>query len=294
MTLFYKERIETEMIELRGKDVVAAMKERMLEEIERLDGIVPKLAIIRVGEKPDDISYERGAIKRMATVGIECSSHVYPEVIGQEEFLREFQAINEDSDVDGILLLRPLPKHLDERMIENKIDPQKDVDGISPVNMAKVFAGDNTGFAPCTAEAVVEMLEYAKLPLAGKNVTVIGRSLVVGKPLAMLLLKKNCTVTICHTKTLDMKAICQKAEILIAAAGRAKMVDKSYVGQGAVLIDVGINMDENNKLCGDADFESISECASMATPVPGGVGTVTTSVLASHVVRSAAARKKGE
>lgn len=271
---------------LKGADVIAAMKQRMQKELEK-QSRTPKLAIIRVGERPDDMSYERGAKKRMQGIGIICESHVFPADISNEVFLKEFEIINTDSGVDGILVLRPLPAHLDEKRIEQMIDPAKDVDGISPINMAKVFAGDDSGFAPCTAQAVVEMLDFAGIELSGKRVAIIGRSLVVGKPLAMLLMKKNATVTVCHTKTVDMPTICREAEIVIAAAGRAKMIDQTYIGKDAIVIDVGINMDENNKLCGDVDLDSIQALASMATPVPGGVGTVTTSVLAQHVVQAA-------
>lgn len=271
---------------LKGADVIAAMKQRMQKELEK-QSRTPKLAIIRVGERPDDMSYERGAKKRMQGIGIICESHVFPADISNEAFLKEFEIINTDSGVDGILVLRPLPAHLDEKRIEQMIDPAKDVDGISPINMAKVFAGDDSGFAPCTAQAVVEMLDFAGIELSGKRVAIIGRSLVVGKPLAMLLMKKNATVTVCHTKTVDMPTICREAEIVIAAAGRAKMIDQTYIGKDAIVIDVGINMDENNKLCGDVDLDSIQTLASMATPVPGGVGTVTTSVLAQHVVQAA-------
>ena len=271
---------------LKGADVIAAMKQRMQKELEK-QSRTPKLAIIRVGERPDDMSYERGAKKRMQGIGIICESHVFPADISNEAFLKEFEIINTDSGVDGILVLRPLPAHLDEKRIEQMIDPAKDVDGISPINMAKVFAGDDSGFAPCTAQAVVEMLDFAGIELSGKRVAIIGRSLVVGKPLAMLLMKKNATVTVCHTKTVDMPTICREAEIVIAAAGRAKMIDQTYIGKDAIVIDVGINMDENNKLCGDVDLDSFQALASMATPVPGGVGTVTTSVLAQHVVQAA-------
>lgn len=271
---------------LKGADVVSAMNSSMKKELEA-SSYIPHLAIIRVGEKPDDISYERGAAKRMGTIGLRCDSYVFDESITNEAFAKEFQKINTDPDIDGILLLRPLPKHIDETAIEKMIDPAKDVDGISPYNMAKVFAGDESGFAPCTAEAVIEMLDYAGISLSGKRVTIVGRSLVVGKPLAMLCMKRNATVTVCHTKTVNMPNTCKQAEILIACAGRAKMLDSSYVGSDAVVIDVGINMDENNRLCGDVDFEAIQSAASMATPVPGGVGTVTTSVLARHVMQAA-------
>lgn len=271
---------------LKGADVVSAMNNAMKEEL-AASSYIPHLAIIRVGEKPDDMSYERGATKRMNTIGLRCDSYVFEESISNDDFVTEFQKINTDPDIDGILLLRPLPKHIDEAAIEKMIDPAKDIDGISPYNMAKVFAGDDTGFAPCTAEAVIEMLDYANISLSGKRVSIVGRSLVVGKPLAMLCMKRNATVTVCHTKTVNMPETCSQAEILIACAGRAKMLNSSFVGSDAVVIDVGINMDENNKLCGDVDFEDIQNTASMATPVPGGVGTVTTSVLAKHVMQAA-------
>lgn len=279
------------MVVLKGADVVAAMNEKMQEELQEFGNSIPHLAIVRVGERPDDIAYERGAVKRVTGIGLKCSNFVFPETISHEEFVSEFKKVNEDNEIDGILLLRPLPKQIDEKAIEALIDPEKDIDGISPINLAKVFAGDDTGYAPCTAEAVMEMLDYAKVDLTGKRVTVVGRSLVVGKPLSMLLIKKNATVTICHTRTKEMESTCKNAEILIAAAGKAKMVDVSYVGKDATVIDVGINMDENNKLCGDVDFETITETAAMATPVPGGVGTVTTSVLAKHLMKAARIRK---
>ena len=271
---------------LKGAAVIAAMKERMQQQLAQLPRI-PTLAIIRVGERPDDLSYERGAKKRMQGIGIACESYVFPADITNESFFEQFHAINTNPDIDGILVLRPLPKHLDEKLVENTIDPNKDVDGISPANMAKVFAGDDSGFAPCTAEAVMEMIDFAQIDLTGKRVSVIGRSLVVGKPLAMLLMKKNATVTVCHTRTVDMPNVCRNAEIVVAAAGKAKMVDEQYIGTNAIVIDVRINMDENNKLCGDVNLDTILDKASLATPVPGGVGTVTTSVLAQHVIRAA-------
>lgn len=272
---------------LKGTDVANAINEKLTAGLKELNGKIPKLAIIRVGERPDDMSYERGAVKKMEKAGFECETYVFDENIGNDEFQREFDKINKNPQIDGILLLRPLPKHLDEKAVENRINPQKDLDGISPVNMAKVFAGDESGFAPCTAEAVIEMLDYAGINLTGKKVTVVGRSLVIGKPAAMLLLKKNATVTVCHTKTANMKEECSNAEILVAAAGSAKMITADYVGKGAVVIDVGINIDENGKLCGDADTQNIADKASLATPVPGGVGSVTTSVLAKHLLQAA-------
>lgn len=275
------------MIALKGAEVSAAIREQVTERLAALDGFVPRLAIIRVGEKTDDMSYERGATKKMENFGLRVQSYVYPADISDEAFKAEFLKINEDPDVTGILLLRPLPKQICEKDIEQMIDPQKDLDGISPLNIAKVFAGDSTGFAPCTAEAVIEVLKANQIPIEGKRVTIVGRSMVVGKPLSMLMVKENGTVTICHTRTKDLKGTCRNAEILVAAAGRAKMLDREYVGQDAVVIDVGINVDENGKLCGDVDYESIQNVASMATPVPGGVGAVTTAVLAKHLVQAA-------
>lgn len=279
------------MQELRGINVANAINEKILEDVKGLKGAIPHLAIIRVGERPDDMSYERGATKKMDKLGFRVTSYVYPNEITNEKFQKEFDKINEDEDIDGILLLRPLPKHLDEKAIENKINQMKDLDGISPANLAKVFAGDDTGMAPCTAEAVVEMLDFAGVDLKGKKVTIIGRSLVIGKPVAMLLLKKNATITMTHTKTVDMPKTCSEAEVLVAAAGAARMVDESYVGEGAVVIDVGINVDSEGNLCGDVDYEAVKDKASIITPVPGGVGSVTTSVLAKHLLKGAFLRR---
>lgn len=277
---------------LKGAEVSAKIKEQAARMLEKLGGNVPKLAIVRVGERPDDMSYERGAIKKMEGFGLRVQSYVFPADISDQEFKEAFRNINQDEDVTGILLLRPLPKQICEADIERMIDPAKDLDGISPSNIAKVFAGDGTGFAPCTAEAVIEVLKANGIAISGKRVTIVGRSMVVGRPLSMLMLKENATVTICHTRTADLEGTCRSAEILVAAAGRAKMLDKRYVGQGAVVIDVGINVDENGKLCGDVDMDSISSAASMATPVPGGVGAVTTAVLAKHLLL-AAGQKSG-
>lgn len=272
---------------LKGAEVSAKIKEQVSQMMETLEGPAPRLAIIRVGEKPDDMSYERGAVKKMEKFGLDVKTYVFPEDIGDREFKEEFSKINSDPEVAGILLLRPLPKQIAETDIEKMIDPGKDLDGISPANIAKVFAGDKTGFAPCTAEAVIEVLKANDIGMTGKKVTIVGRSMVVGRPLSMLMLKENATVTICHTRTKDLEAECQRAEILVAAAGKAKMLDGSHVGHDAVVIDVGINVDENGNLCGDVDFESIEPKASMATPVPGGVGAVTTAVLAKHLVLAA-------
>lgn len=277
------------MLELRGKKVSDGIKEYVSKELETLT-FVPKLAIVRVGENPDDMSYERGATKKLKSFGLDVASYVFPQDISDEDFKKAFKDINEDDEVTGILLLRPLPHTINEKDIENMIDPKKDLDGISPINIAKVFAGDTTGFSPCTAEAVIEVLKAYDIELMGKRVTVIGRSMVVGKPVSMLLLKENATVTMTHTRTVDLKKTCSDAEIVIAAAGRAKMLNSDYCGQDAVMIDVGINVDENGKLCGDVDYATLDGKASAATPVPGGVGTITTAVLAKHLIQAAKMR----
>lgn len=277
------------MLELRGKKVSDGIKEYVSKELETLS-FVPKLAIVRVGENPDDMSYERGATKKLKSFGLDVASYVFPQDISDEAFKKAFKDINEDDEVTGILLLRPLPRTINEKDIENMIDPKKDLDGISPINIAKVFAGDTTGFSPCTAEAVIEVLKAYDIELTGKRVTVVGRSMVVGKPVSMLLLKENATVTMTHTRTVDLKKRCSDAEIVIAAAGRAKMLNSDYCGQDAVMIDVGINVDENGKLCGDVDYATLDGKASAATPVPGGVGTVTTAVLAKHLIQAAKMR----
>ena len=277
------------MLELRGKKVSDGIKEYVSKELETLS-FVPKLAIVRVGENPDDMSYERGATKKLKSFGLDVASYVFPQDISDEDFKKAFKDINEDDEVTGILLLRPLPRTINEKDIENMIDPKKDLDGISPINIAKVFAGDTTGFSPCTAEAVIEVLKAYDIELTGKRVTVVGRSMVVGKPVSMLLLKENATVTMTHTRTVDLKKTCSDAEIVVAAAGRAKMLNSDYCGQDAVMIDVGINVDENGKLCGDVDYSTLDGKASAATPVPGGVGTITTAVLAKHLIQAAKMR----
>lgn len=277
------------MLELRGKKVSDGIKEYVSKELETLS-FVPKLAIVRVGENPDDMSYERGATKKLKSFGLDVASYVFPQDISDEAFKKAFKDINEDDEVTGILLLRPLPRTINEKDIENMIDPKKDLDGISPINIAKVFAGDTSGFSPCTAEAVIEVLKAYDIELTGKRVTVVGRSMVVGKPVSMLLLKENATVTMTHTRTVNLKKTCSDAEIVIAAAGRAKMLNSDYCGQDAVMIDVGINVDDNGKLCGDVDYSTLDGKASAATPVPGGVGTITTAVLAKHLIQAAKMR----
>ena len=275
---------------LKGAASSARIKEEAASLLAAMEGPAPKLAIVRVGERPDDLSYERGATKKLESFGLRVQSFAYPADISHEEFMDAFAKINRDEDVAGILLLCPLPTQIDQKTVAAVIDPLKDLDGISPVNAAKVFTGDPEGFAPCTAEAVMEVLKTAGIGVRGKRVVIVGRSMVVGRPLSMLMLKEDATVTICHTKTADLRAVCKEADILAAAAGKARMLDESYIRDGAVVIDVGINVDENGALCGDVDFQSLEGKAAAATPVPGGVGTVTTAVLARHLLAAARAK----
>ena len=245
----------------------------------------PKMAFVRLGEEPGDLSYERAAIKRIEKIGAEWVLKAYPRDMEEEAFLREFKAVNEDPSIDGILLFRPLPKQIDERKAAALVRPEKDLDCMSDLSFAAVMKGTE-GFAPCTAEAVTAILHAYGIETEGKRVVVVGRSLVIGRPAAMLLLQENATVTICHSKTSDLQKVCREADILVAALGRAEKIDASYVKEGAIVVDVGIHVKEDGSLCGDCHAESVSERASMMTPVPGGVGTVTTAVLASHLVRA--------
>ena len=270
---------------LKGIEVARAINENIKEKL-AASGKVPNLAIVRIGARPDDLSYERGILKKMDTLGIGTKVYDFPEDIGNEDFLKAFEDINRDDDVHGILCFMPMPKQIDAKRVAEIIDPAKDMDGISPVNQAKIYAGDETGFAPCTAEAVIALLDHYDIDVAGKKVTVIGRSLVIGRPVAMMLMKKNATVTICHTRTKDVPAECKNADIIVAAAGVPKMVTKDYIPQGATVIDVGIHVDENGNMCGDVDYNAVADSCEAITPVPGGVGSVTTSILAAHVVRT--------
>lgn len=273
---------------IKGKPVADKISENLIKEVSELvkEGINPKLTIVRVGARGDDLAYERGALKRCETIGIQTEVLELKEDITEEEYINELTKLNNDKNVHGILCFRPLPKQLNEEEIKYVISPEKDVDSFSPINTAKVMEGDTTGFPPCTPTAVVEILKHYDVNLNGAKVAVLGRSMVVGKPAAMLLLNENATVTICHSRTKDLKEVTSEADVLVAAVGRAKMVKADFVKQGAVVIDVGINVDEEGKLCGDVDTNAVVEKASMITPVPAGVGSVTTSILAKHVVKA--------
>ena len=274
---------------LLGKEVTAALNERIKADAEALKakGVNPTLCIIRVGENESDISYERGATKRCETLGVACDKILLPEDVSQEELLATIDKVNKNDQIHGVLLFRPLPKHLDQSVIENALDPAKDVDCMTDGSMSGVFTGKNVGFPPCTPQACMEILDHYGIDCTGKKAVVVGRSLVVGKPAAMMLIKKNATVTVCHTRTVDMPSVVREADIVIVAAGRAGVVDDTYLRAGQVVIDVGINVNAEGKLCGDVDFEKAEPIVEAITPVPGGVGSVTTSVLVGHVVEAA-------
>ncbi len=274
---------------IKGKPVADAMTEALVLEVEALkkQNIHPKLKIVRVGAHESDLAYERGALKRMEKCGVDSEVLELPLDITQDDFIKELTAVNNDSSVNGILLFRPLPKQLDEEVIKHVISADKDIDCLNPQNVAKVMEGDKTGFPPCTPTACVEILKHYNVPLSGANVCVIGRSMVVGKPVAMLLLDENSTVTITHSRTVDLPKLAAKADIVIAAVGRANLVKKEWLKEGAVVIDVGINVDEEGNMFGDADTNDCLEVASMVTPVPAGVGSVTSTVLAKHVIKAA-------
>lgn len=273
---------------IKGKTVADVLKGKLKTEVEQLKikGACPKLAIIRVGANPDDLAYERGILKTMEFIGIRTQVNALPKNTNQKVFVNVLEEANTDSSVHGILIFRPLPSHLNSNIVKKVIAPEKDVDCFGYYNVAKVMEGDETGFAPCTPNAVMEILRHYEVDLRGKNAVVVGRSMVVGKPVSMLLLQENATVTICHSKTDDLKGIASKADVLVAGVGKAKMITPEYVKGGAVVIDVGINVDEHGRLSGDVDTDGCIHKASMITSVPGGVGSVTTSILAKHVVKA--------
>ena len=278
--------------QLLGKEVNEKLNARIIAECEALkaQGVNPTLGIVRCGERPDDLSYEKGATKRAEALGVAVEKFVLPEDISKEDLLKVIDEINANDKIHGVLMFRPLPKHLkaDQDEICNRLDPRKDVDGMTDGSNAGVFMGKQLGFAPCTPAACMEILDHYGINCTGKKAVVIGRSLVVGKPAAMMLMGKNATVTVCHTKTVDTPAVAREADILISAAGVLKSLTKEYVRPGQIVIDVSINWDEaKGGIAGDAVYDEVEPIVEAITPVPGGVGAVTTSVLIGHVVEAA-------
>lgn len=277
------------MRRLGGKEVADGIVQDLKIKVEELKGrgISPKLAILRVGERDDDLAYERGVLKRFESAGVEVEITALDAGVSQEELDETFDGINADPKVHGILVFRPLPKPLSDEHMRKTIDSGKDVDFMDIRNMEKVLAGVPDAAAPCTAEAVMSLIKHYNIETKGKKVTVVGRSLVIGKPVALLLTTANATVTVCHTKTLNMEEECRNADIIVACCGVAKMINASYVKEGQIVIDVGMNVDEGGNLCGDVDYDAVSEIAEAVTPVPGGVGSITTAILLKHVVDNA-------
>ena len=282
------DRLRTKKI-LRGLPVANALTEELYTRCKNLkaNGTVPKLAILRVGELDSSLTYEHSAMLRCAKIGIETKNLVLPEQCSQEELLAVINEINNDESIHACLMLRPLPSHLDEQSACEALLPEKDVDSITSASLNGVFIGTSMGFAPCTAQSCLEILDYYGFNPSGKNIVVIGRSLVIGRPVSMMLQARNATVTMCHTKTVGMAEICRNADILIVAAGHPNVVDENFVHPNQIVIDVGINIDSTGKLCGDVDFDRVMPNVKAITPVPGGVGTVTTAVLCKHVIEAA-------
>ena len=279
---------------LKGAPVVAAMNERNAALCEQLEakGITPTLAVVRVGEREDDLSYERGVIARCSKVGVEVKQFLLPADASQDDLLKVIAEVNAEDTIHGCLLFRPLPKQFNDRTVRAALAPEKDIDGITDDSLAGVFTNTDLGYAPCTAQACLEILKYYNIPLSGRRAVVVGRSLVVGKPAAMMLDRENATVTICNSRTQNLPAICKEADVVVVAMGKMGAVGADCLRECQTVVDVGIYVNEPGKLCGDVKFSEAEPVVDAITPVPGGVGTVTTSVLVGHVVQ-AAAKKAG-
>ncbi|MBQ2830585.1 MAG: bifunctional 5,10-methylenetetrahydrofolate dehydrogenase/5,10-methenyltetrahydrofolate cyclohydrolase [Oscillospiraceae bacterium] len=274
---------------LKGSQVAAAMSEELSRRAASLaaEDVRPTLAILRVGERADDIAYENAAVKRCLAVGVDVIQHHLPQNAPREKLLTEIDAAGKDSGIHGLLLLRPLADTDAEDAARAALSPEKDIDGMTAASLCGVFTGSSTAFPPCTAEACVTLLDHYGIPLAGRRVTVIGRSLVVGRPLSMLLLARDATVTVCHSKTADLAEACRSADIVVSAAGRARLLDRSFFRAGQVVVDVGMSTDADGSLCGDVCFDEVEPIVHAITPVPGGIGAMTTAVLARHVIIAA-------
>jgi len=274
---------------LSGRDVAESVTALLKEEVRKLKeaDIDPALAIIRAGERSDDIAYERSAVKRCEGIGISVKKYILDKDASSDELLSVISDVNKDANIHGVLLFQPLPDHIDEAAVRKALLPEKDVDGITEGSMAGVYSGSRIGFPPCTAQACMEILDYYGIDVTGKKAVVIGRSTVVGKPAALMLIKKNATVTICHSKTEDIAPVCRDADLLIAAVGKARAVGSGCFNENQIVIDVGINVGDDGRISGDVDFIRAEPIVRAITPVPGGVGAVTTCVLAKHVIEAA-------
>lgn len=274
---------------LSGTEVAEALDEKLRERVRRLEekGEHPTLAIIRAGDKVEDISYEKGTVKRAETVGVAVNRYTFAGDVREEMLINCIRHLNEDEDTHGVVICRPLPEHIDDNRVRKALRAEKDVDGITDQSMAGVYTGTDLGYPPCTPRACIAMLEHYGIEVEGKKVVVVGRSLVVGRALAMMLLDRDATPIICHRKTEEMKELCRSADILLVSAGQAEMIDGEYLSAGQIVVDVGINRKSDGKLCGDVDFEAACDIVEAITPVPGGVGKVTTGLLMNHVIDAA-------
>ncbi len=274
---------------LKGGVVAKGIKEEIKKDVEELKAknINPSVAIVRLGENPDDISYEKSIIKNCDKLGIEAKVVTEKEDASTEELVSLIEELNANKDIHGILVFRPLPKQINEDVIRNTIDPNKDIDCMHPLNLERVCDGKLDKFVPCTPKSALEILKHYETPLEGANAVIINRSMVVGKPLAMMLLTENATVTICHSRTKNLNEITKNADIVVTALGRAKFFSEDYFNEDSVVIDVGMSLDDDGKISGDVDFENVSEKVKAITPALGGVGSVTTSLLLSHVIKGA-------
>lgn len=276
---------------LTGKEVTLEIETDIIRRVSTLNekGVFPTLAIVRVGSNPSDMAYENSAVKKAEKLGIKVEKYIAEEEIEEEDLISVIDSINDNDGIHGVLLFRPLPKHIDENRVRNVLSPEKDLDGITDSALAGVFSGRKVGFPPCTAGAAMEILKYYDCTLKGKRAVVIGRSMVIGRPVAMMLMAENATVTICHTGTEkeDLKAYCKNADIIISSAGHINTLTEDMVSSGQIIIDVGINFNNEGKMTGDVDFANVSGIVEKITPVPGGVGSVTTTLLMKHLIIAA-------
>ncbi|GKV64568.1 MULTISPECIES: bifunctional methylenetetrahydrofolate dehydrogenase/methenyltetrahydrofolate cyclohydrolase FolD [unclassified Sporosarcina] len=276
-----------------GKAIGQEIRNELKEQVASLvkQGCQPGLAVILVGENPASQTYVKNKEKSSIEAGMKSELIKMPDTVSEEELLNEVEKLNQDDSIDGILVQLPLPKHIDENKVIRAISPEKDVDGFHPMNVGKMLIGQET-FLPCTPYGIMQLLERSGIEIAGKHAVIIGRSNIVGKPMGQLLLQKDATVTYCHSRTKDLKHFTKQADILIVAIGIAKFITGDYIKEGAVVIDVGMNRDENGKLCGDVDYESAEQTAGAITPVPGGVGPMTITMLLKNTVESAEKKLK--
>jgi methylenetetrahydrofolate dehydrogenase (NADP+)/methenyltetrahydrofolate cyclohydrolase len=274
---------------LNCKEVNSYLIKKLTKRCSNLEeeGITPTAAFVRIGSKRDDIAYQNSIMRTCNTVGVSAVLHELEDDATMDDLTKLIKKLNHDDSIHGIMIFRPLPEGLDEAEVNSIINPDKDIEGMNPVNLAKVFAGNYSGFAPCTAAAVMEILKYYKIDLEGKHAVILGRSMVVGKPLSMMMLKENETVTLCHSKSENIEEVARMGDLLVAAIGKPKAIGADYVKPGAIVIDVGINVDKDGNIVGDVDFEAAAQKASLITPVPGGVGSVTTAILIKNIIKAA-------